>query len=153
VSTTARRAGVGRFELFDTELAVAHHIGAGDTVKLAPLHSPDDRYDVSVFLEIWDPGGAQPDNSHAAATETFFFLAGEGVAHCDGDAEPVRAGQLLVLHAGSLHRIENTGSDRLYAITTMMPDNGFAALVEAGPVTTIDEADRAVVRAHLSGHA
>jgi len=137
---------LGRLELFDAARAVAHLISPGDTVRLAPLHAPDDRFETSVFLEIWEPGGAQPENSHPAATETFFFLEGVGVAHCDGNSTAVHAGQLLVLHATSRHRIENTGSGRLYAITTMAPDHGFAALVLAGETVPLDEDDLAVVR-------
>ena len=149
----ARVAGEGRYELFDLTVAEAHHISAGDTVKLVLLSAPSERHDASVFLEIWEPGGAQPDNSHPASTETFLFLSGEGVAHCDGLTTPVRAGQLLVLHANSLHRIENTGSDRLYAITTMQPDHGFADLVRRGPLAGLDEEDKAVLRASPSGPA
>lgn len=123
----------------------AHHISAGDTVKLAVLAGPDDGLDHSVLLEIWEPGGAQPPNSHPGSTETFLFLAGEGEAESDGARTAVRAGQLLVLPPRTLHRITNTGAGRLYAITTMLPDAGFAAMVTAGPVAALDGADLAVL--------
>jgi mannose-6-phosphate isomerase-like protein (cupin superfamily) len=55
----------------------------------------------------------------------------------------------LVLPPNSVHRIVNTGAGRLYAITTMTPDAGFADLVEAGELTVLDAADLAV----LSGTA
>lgn len=132
-------------ELHDAAAAVAHHIAAGDTVKLAVVRAPDAAYDASVLFEVWEPGGAQPPNSHANSVETFWFLSGEGVATSDGVEQPVRAGQLLVLPAGSVHHIRNTGTGRLYAITTMTPDDGFAALVERGPVTELDAADLAVL--------
>jgi hypothetical protein len=32
----------------------------------------------------------------------------------------------------AVHRIENTGPDRRYAVTTMRPDAGFSAFVEGG---------------------
>jgi mannose-6-phosphate isomerase-like protein (cupin superfamily) len=130
----------------DGALAPCHRISAGDTVRLALLRAPDDLYDASVSFEIWDPGGAQPPNSHPASVETFWFLAGEGIAISDGVETPVRAGQLLVLPPGSVHQIRNTGAGRLYAITTMVPDAGFAALITAGPPAALDGDDLAVLR-------
>ena len=38
----------------------AHHITAGDTVKLAVLTGPRDGSPTTVVFEIWEPGGAQP---------------------------------------------------------------------------------------------
>ncbi len=125
-------------ELFGAAGATAYRISAGDTVKLALLRGPDQNYDASVFLEIWEPGGAQPPNSHPVSVETFLFLAGEGVARCDDTVLPIAAGQLLVLPPRSLHRIENTGSSKLLAVTTMTPDDGFARLVLAGQPTVIE---------------
>ncbi len=123
----------------------AHHITEGDRVKLAVLATPEDGIDHSVLMEIWEPGGAQPPNSHPRSTETFYFLRGEGEAESDGETAPVRAGQLLVLPPGTTHRIRNTGRQRLYAITTMLPDEGFADLVRHGPPAELDDADLAVI--------
>lgn len=133
-------------EITDAVTAPAYRISPGDTVKLVVLRTPDEQYDSSVFLEIWEPGGAQPPNSHPASVETFYFLKGEGIAYCDESVVPVGAGQLLVLPPRSTHRIENSADGRLYAITTMTPDAGFAALVTSGTPSTIDEADRSVIR-------
>jgi nicotinamidase-related amidase/mannose-6-phosphate isomerase-like protein (cupin superfamily) len=119
----------------------AYRIASGDTVKLVPLKSPEPGFDASVFLEIWDPGGSQPPNSHERSVETFFILEGSGVAYSDGDEFPVTAGDLVVLPAGTVHRIENTGPERLYAVTTMRPDAGFAALVERGSPEALDADD------------
>jgi mannose-6-phosphate isomerase-like protein (cupin superfamily) len=131
---------------FDGSDAPCHRISPGDTVRLALLRAPDDMYDASVSFEIWDPGGAQPPNSHPTSVETFWFLAGEGIATSDGVETPVRGGQLLVLPPGSVHQIRNTGPGRLYAITTMTPDAGFAALITAGPPAALDEEDLTVLR-------
>lgn len=137
--------GAGRpAERHTVASAAAYRISPGDTVRLAVLRPPDDQYGASVFFEVWDPGGAQPPNSHAGSVETFFFVAGSGVAYCDGLATPVAAGDLLVLPARSVHRIVNTGPGRLYAVTTMTPDGGFAALVTAGTPVELDADDLAV---------
>ena len=132
-------------QLFDVSTAVARLISPRDTVKLALLRGPDEVHDVSVFLEIWEPGGSQPPNSHPRSVETFLFLRGAGRAYCDGHEVDVRAGQLLVLPPRSLHRIESSAGSKLYAITTMAPDDGFAALVGRGEVTALDDEERAVL--------
>lgn len=132
-------------QLFDVAEAVARHISPGDTVKLAMLRGPDDVHDVSVFLEIWEPGGSQPPNGHPRSVETFLFLRGTGTAYCDDTRLDVKAGQLLVLPAQSLHRIEASPGAKLYAITTMAPDDGFAALVGRGQPAALDEEERAVL--------
>ncbi|MCU1620801.1 MAG: hypothetical protein JWR41_2807, partial [Modestobacter sp.] len=41
-----------------------HFIGDNRTVKLAVLSGPADGSGTTVVLEIREPGGSQPDNSH-----------------------------------------------------------------------------------------
>ncbi|HWD25293.1 MAG TPA: isochorismatase family protein [Acidimicrobiales bacterium] len=120
----------------------AYRITAGDSVKLVPMKTPGPGFDASVFLEVWDPGGAQPPNAHPVSVETFFILEGSGVAYSDADEFPVAAGDFIVLPAGTVHRIVNSGATRLYAVTTMQPDAGFTALVSSGVPEPIDEFDR-----------
>ncbi len=128
--------------------AQAHRISPGDTVRLAVLAGPGDGSDTSVCFEVWDPGGAQPPNSHPASVETFVVLAGSGQAHSDGHVREIAAGDVLVLPAGSTHRIVNTSaSERLYTLTIMAPDDGFAALIERGEPAVLDAQDLAVLRA------
>ncbi|MCL9796707.1 cupin domain-containing protein [Frankia sp. AgKG'84/4] len=122
------------------------HITAGDSVRLGVLVGPESS-PVTVLLEAWDAGGAQPPNSHPGSTELFVFLRGEGLAVCDDTEVPVAAGATLVLPPTSLHHIRNTGADRLYALTLMCPDAGFADLVRRGPLAGTDDEDRAVLAA------
>ncbi|MCM3922989.1 cupin domain-containing protein [Frankia sp. AiPs1] len=123
-----------------------HHISAGDTVRLGVLAGPE-ASPVTVILESWDVGGAQPPNSHPASTELFVFLHGHGVAVCDDTEVAVAAGTTLVLPPTSLHHITNTGPGRMYALTLMSPDDGFAAMVRRGPLAGTDDEDRAVLAA------
>jgi len=123
-----------------------HHITPGDSVRLAVLAGPEVS-PVTVILESWDVGGAQPPNSHPHSTELFLFLKGEGVATCDGVEAPVAAGDTLVLPATSVHHIRNTGTGRMYSITLMSPDDGFADLVRRGPVAVTDDEDRLALAA------
>ncbi|MEP7764749.1 cupin domain-containing protein [Sanguibacter sp. 25GB23B1] len=117
-------------------------ISPTDTVRLAELAGPTHGTSASVFLEIWEPGGAQPLNSHEDSAEIFVVLAGQAEAHSDDDAVDLGPGDVLILQPGSEHRIINTSTtDRLYTITVMANDGGFAKLVTDGtpvPLTAED---------------
>ena len=54
-------------------------------------------------------------------------------------------GDTLVLPPGMDHVVEKVGSDRLYCLTVMVPNEGLAELIRAGAVMTLDAADEAVV--------
>jgi mannose-6-phosphate isomerase-like protein (cupin superfamily) len=62
----------------------------------------------------------------------FYVLSGEGIAHADGNSVPLKRGDSLLLPAGTIHQIENTGTTRLYCLTVMVPNQGFAELIRAG---------------------
>ena len=96
-------------------------------------------------IEIFEVGGATPPNRHAIADELFYVLAGEGVAVCDGARIAVRQGDSFLVRAGHEHIAENTGSTRLYCLTTMVPDENFADLIRNGVPWQLDVADLAVL--------
>jgi mannose-6-phosphate isomerase-like protein (cupin superfamily) len=129
-----------------------HVIPPVETVKLACLAGPADGTSTSVFFEVWEPGGAQPDNSHPDSAEIFVFLSGHGIAYSDEYSVDVGPGDVLILPAGSVHRIENTSiSERMYTVTIMADDDGalpggFAQLVAAGPPALWDDVDEAALR-------
>ena len=123
-----------------------HYIGENRTVKLAVLSGPADGSGTTVVFEIWEPGGSQPDNSHEQSTETFVVLQGTARAHSDEHVADLRPGSVIVLPATSVHHIVNSSdTDRLYTITVMENDHGFAELIETGPVAVFDEQDAAVL--------
>ena len=125
-----------------------HHISAGDTVKLAVLAGPASGSPTTVVLEVWEPGGAQPPNSHAESSETFVVLAGRALAHSDGTELALSPGDTLTLMPGSVHRIVNpSDTDRLYTLTIMQADGGFAEMITRGPRADVDERDLAVLGA------
>ena len=129
-----------------------HHIGDNRTVKLAVLSGPAEGSRATVVLEIWEPGGSQPDNSHPASSETFVVLRGTARAHSDEHVADLGPGSVIVLPPTSVHHIENTSAtERLYTITVMEDDGGFADLILSGPAATLDDADAAVLGAVLAG--
>ncbi len=131
--------------------AVPRLISPADTVRLATLVRPADGTETSVFFEVWEPSGAQPPNSHPGSAEIFVVLRGEGRAFSDEHGVDLRAGDVLILPPGSVHRIVNTSpTERLYTVTIMSDDagalpGGFAALVDRGSQAGWDAADRAVL--------
>ncbi|QWT24851.1 cupin domain-containing protein [Subtercola sp. PAMC28395] len=129
-------------------------ISTGDTVVLAELAGPAQGSSTSVFLEIWEPGGAQPLNSHAESAEIFIVLAGSAEAHSDDAVLPLRPGDVLTLQPGSEHRIVNaSATEKLYTITIMANDGGFAALVTGGTRVPLAAADLDVLVRGLSASA
>ncbi|SDG22500.1 cupin domain-containing protein [Klenkia brasiliensis] len=128
-----------------------HYIGDNRTVRLAVLSGPADGSSTTVVLEIWEPGGSQPDNSHEASTETFVVLRGTARAHSDEHVTELGPGDVIVLPATSVHHIVNTSAtERLYTITVMENDGGFADLILTGPEAFLDDADAAVLGAVLT---
>ncbi|MEH1837622.1 MAG: cupin domain-containing protein [Nostoc sp.] len=99
-----------------------------------------------VCVEIFDVGGKQPPNRHQSAVEMFFILKGEGLAHCDGKAVPIQAGDSFLVPPTDIHFIENTGLGRLYALSIMVPNDHFAELIRSGIKVELDEEDLAVLR-------
>ena len=122
-----------------------YRISADDTNYFALVMDPtvDDVSFVTV-VEVFENGGKTPPNSHAAAYEMFFVLKGEGKAWCDGNEATLKAGDVLVLLPKSEYVVENTGDGKLYCLTTMMPNEGFAELIRAGIPVELDEEDIAV---------
>jgi mannose-6-phosphate isomerase-like protein (cupin superfamily) len=128
-----------------------HYIGDNRTVRLAVLSGPADGSGTTVVLEIWEPGGSQPDNSHEESTETFVVLQGTARAYSDDHVADLGPGNVIVLPATSVHHIVNSSAtERLYTITVMENDGGFADLILTGPEAFLDDADAAVLGAVLA---
>jgi mannose-6-phosphate isomerase-like protein (cupin superfamily) len=104
-----------------------------------------DGCDLVAVVEIFEPGGATPPNSHPRAHELFFVLEGEGVAVAAGRELALRRGDALLVRPGGEHVVRNTGPGKLYCLTVMVPDDDFAALIRRGIPVTLDAADRLVL--------
>lgn len=140
--TTPPRAAVG---MKPADYPV-FRIKASDTNKFAILTDPhgEGTSFISV-VEIFDVGGATPPNTHAAADELFYVLHGEGVAVCDGARIAIAKGDCFLVRAGAEHVVENTGASKLYCLTTMVPDEAFAALIRSGLRESLDTDDLQVL--------
>ncbi|MBE9099891.1 cupin domain-containing protein [Vacuolonema iberomarrocanum] len=125
----------------------AYRISPHDTNRLAIVFDPTSaNMSLTYCVEIFDVGGKTPPNRHQLAVEMFFVLKGEGIATCDGRKVKIQAGDSLLVPATGTHEIENTGSDRLYALCIMVPNEDFAELIRSGTPVELDEADLSVLR-------
>jgi mannose-6-phosphate isomerase-like protein (cupin superfamily) len=117
-------------------------IAAGETNKFVLLVDPTtDGVDFVQVIEIFDIGGETPPNAHRAAHETFLVLHGYGIAITDAGHIPLKPGSTLLVRPGGTHVVKNTGSTRLYCLTSMIPDEEFAALIRGGVPDRLDEVD------------
>ena len=125
--------------------ARAFRISPQDSNYFALLFGPDDGIEPVCVIEIFTVGGATPPNAHSHAHEFFYVLEGQGIATCGGERIPVAKGQALMVRPGGEHVIENTGAGKLYTLTFMAPNEGFAELILAGEPVTLDAEDLRVL--------
>ena len=124
----------------------AFRIAPNDSNYFACLLDPlADGVSFTLVVEIFEPGGRTPPNMHDVAEEAFFVLAGTGRATADGEATELGPGDVLVLRPGVEHIVENTGPGKLYCLTFMAPNEGFAELIRAGSPVPVGDDDRAVI--------
>lgn len=125
----------------------AYRISPNDTNRLAIVFdSTSANMSLTYCVEIFDVGGKTPPNRHQMAVEMFFVLKGEGSASCDGKTISIRAGDSILVPATGTHVIENTGSNRLYALCIMVPNEDFAELIRSGTPVELDAEDMAVLQ-------
>ncbi len=121
-------------------------IAPSDSNYFACLFDPvADGVNFTMVVEIFEPGGATPPNTHQVAFESFFVLAGTGVARAGGRELPLGPGDAMVLAPGVEHVVENTGATKLYCLTMMTPNEGFAELIRGGTPVALTEEDRRVI--------
>jgi len=67
-------------------------------------------------------------------------------AHVDGTTLEASTGDSVVVPEGGLHDFENLGPDRVYLLTVVSTDDGFADTLRHGIPTPLDAEDLAVLR-------
>ncbi|MFB2892624.1 cupin domain-containing protein [Aerosakkonemataceae cyanobacterium BLCC-F50] len=124
----------------------AFRISPHDTNRLAIVFDPTTaNFSLTLCVEIFDIGGKTPPNRHNLAVEMFFVLKGEGRASCDGKTVSIRAGDSILVPPTGIHLIENTGTERLYALCFMVPNENFVELIRSGTPVELDEEDLRVL--------
>ena len=121
-------------------------IAAKDTNRMALIADPiRDKVPFTAIVEIFDPGGKTPPNTHQSAYEVFYVLSGSGFAYCEGRKFAIKPGDSFVVRPGHEHEVENPNSDRLYCLTVMMPNEEFAELIRSGLPEALDATDLKVI--------
>jgi mannose-6-phosphate isomerase-like protein (cupin superfamily) len=137
-----------KYSFENATTAKAFRISPQDTNYFVLLFDREkDDIDSIFVVEIFTKGGATPPNKHAHAHEFFYVLEGEGIARCEDKVMPIRRGDALLLRPGSEHVIENTGTGKLYTLTVMTPNEGFAELIRGGEPVELDAGDLRVLGA------
>ena len=134
--------------------SIAKHAAGLQAFRIAPTDSNyfacmldplADGVSFTLVVEIFEPGGKTPPNTHSFAEEAFFVMAGNGKAFANGASQDIGPGDVLVLRRGTEHVVENTGPGKLYCLTMMTPNEGFAELIRAGIPVELTAEDHAVI--------
>ena len=75
----------------------------------------------------------------------FFVLKGEGIAVCDGKEVTLKAGDSILMPPTGIHYLRNTGSQRLYTLCFMVPNEDFSELIRSGIPSQLDAEDLKVI--------
>ena len=122
-----------------------YRLGSQDHCRLALLNRAEPG-GCTVFLEVHDPCDRVPLHCHHHAAELFFVLRGTVVFHVGDRSISASGGDVVVVPEEALHDLENPGHERVYLLTVLSCDGGFADLLEHGIPTPLDADDLAVLR-------
>ena len=121
-------------------------ISPDDKNRLALLVDPTlGHAKLTCCVEIFDVGGRTPIHRHQVAVEMFYVIKGEGRVVCDGKSSTIRTGDSILVPSYGVHFVENTGTQRLYLLSVMVPNEDFAELIRDGIPAELDEEDMAVL--------
>lgn len=67
------------------------------------------------------PGGSTERHFHRASEELYLFTAGAGVLELGEERREVRAGDCVVIAPGTVHGLDNPGSDPLVLLCACSP--------------------------------
>lgn len=123
----------------------AYRFSARDHCRLALLREGDGSSS-TVFLEVHDPCDRVPPHSHHQAAEFFFVLRGQVIFHVDDRSIRARGGDFVSVPEEAVHDLENPGPERLYLLTVLSADQGFADQLRQGIPTPLDAVDLSVLR-------
>jgi mannose-6-phosphate isomerase-like protein (cupin superfamily) len=65
---------------------------------------------------------------------------------CDGEEVALHSSDALLVPPTGVHEIRNTGTERMYTLTVMVPNENFAELIRSGVPVELDAEDLAVLR-------
>ena len=124
----------------------AYRISPEDGNRLAIVFDSSNTNNLlTVCVEIFDVGSETPPHRHNLAVEMFFILQGQGIAICDGKEINLHSGDSILIPQMGTHYLKNVGSERLYVLCIMTPNESFSELIRSGIPTNLDEQDLRVL--------
>ena len=97
---------------------------AGDHTRLREvLHPANDNVELPYSLAHarLEPGAASLPHRLQKSDELYYFLEGRGALHVEEAVYPVQAGDAVLVPAGALQHLENTGQDQLTFLCIVSP--------------------------------
>ncbi len=97
---------------------------AGDkTIIQEWLHPKNDQVNVpySIAFASIEPGMASLPHVLRHSIEVYIIQEGSGIAYIDGAQHVVQAGDLVLIPAGAVQHIENTGTETLRFLCLVSP--------------------------------
>jgi len=110
--------------MFIRNLDACAAIVANDLTELRELFHPDlDGLPVGYSLAhaVIKPGQRSIRHHLEGATEVYYLLSGQGRMHIGEEARDVRAGDALLIPAGAVQHLENTGDEDLTFLAIVEP--------------------------------
>jgi mannose-6-phosphate isomerase-like protein (cupin superfamily) len=110
--------------MFVRNLDACAVITANDLTELRELFHPDtDGLPVGYSLAhaVIQPGERSIRHHLEGASEVYYLLTGQGRMHIDGEVREVRAGDALLIPAGAVQFLENTGDGPLTLLAIVEP--------------------------------
>ena len=127
-------------QILHPEQLQGYRFNADDHCRIALLSHPGPG-SCTLFIEIHEPHNRVPAHSHHQAAELYFILRGSVVFHVNGQTINASQGDFVTVPETALHDLENPGSARLYMLTVLSHDEGFADLVARSIPTPLDAED------------
>lgn len=131
--------------LIHPEHLQGYRLSPDDHCRMALLSNPEVG-GCTMFLEIHDPCDRVPAHAHHHAAELFFILRGSVIFHVGGQSITAKGGDFVVVPEQAIHDLENPGKDRVYILTVLSHDEGFADMLEHAISSPLDAEDIATLR-------
>lgn len=110
--------------MFVRNLGACEVITANDLTELRELFHPEkDALPVGYSLAhaVIRPGERSIRHHLVGASEVYYLLSGSGKMHIDTEVRDVRAGDALLIPAGAVQFLENTGGEDLVFLAIVEP--------------------------------
>jgi len=131
-------------QILHPEALQGFRLSSHDHCRLALLNHPE-AGGCTVFVEIHEPCNIVPPHHHHHSAELYFVLRGSVIFHVDDRSITARGGDFVHVPGDAVHDLENPGPGRLYMLTVLSRDDGFADLLDHAIPTPLDAEDLAVL--------